>query len=220
MRKSGVFVLGLIVQAAALVGTAKATIINVTNTFDLGQTPPPGATGPNAPLSPTAANGVHALGVNFGFTEGGNASIAAVYGDTILTDLNQLSPLSDPVLDGPGDGVLTLIFDTPTTFLSFDIVFTVPTAPGGQVTVGANSQPITTTGYVGASDAFSIGSFFWAPTSAFTEATITFDSVAAGGDFAIDNLSYADPPVGTPEPASMIFAGIGLILAAAVRKKR
>lgn len=220
MRKLRIVVLGLIVQASALVGTVKATGINVTNTFALGQTPPPGGAGPNAPLSPTDANGVHALGVTFGFTEGGSASSTATYGDTIGTDLNQLSPLDDPVLDGPGDGVLTLVFDTPSTFLSFDIVFTVPTAPGGQVTIGPNSHPITTTGGVGASQAFSIGNFSWTPSSAFTQATISFDSAASGGLFAIDNLSYSDPPVGAPEPATMIFAGAGLILAAAVRKRR
>ena len=209
--------LGLVVGASAFVGTAQAGVI-ITDIFDLGQAPPPGGPGPNAPLSPTDADGVHALGVTFGFTENGDPSSAAVYGDTILTDLNALLPLSDPVLDGPADGVLTLVFDAPTTFLSFDIAFTVPTAPGGQVTIGASSQLITTTGDVGDSQAFSIGSFSWTPSAAFTQATVTFDNAASSAWFAIDNLSYTPDPA--PEPASIVFVGAGLILAAAVRKPR
>ena len=65
----------------AVAGTAQAGTI-VVNTFDSGQTPPPGGLGPNAPVGPTAANGVHALGVTFGFTENGLASTNATYGDT------------------------------------------------------------------------------------------------------------------------------------------
>lgn len=209
----------LILGTLALVGVAHADTVIIANTFDLGQTPPAGATGPNAPLSPTNANGLHVLGMTFGFKEGGSASSASLYGDTVFTGLNQLAPLSDHVLDGPGDGVLTLVFDMPTTFLSFDIAFTVPTGPGGQVTIGANSQPVSTAPEVGASNAFSIGSFSWTPTSAFTEATITFDSAAAAGGFAIDNLSYTAPQV--PEPASIIFSGGGLIsILAAIRFRK
>jgi hypothetical protein len=218
MRRLKVVAVVLIVGAVALVGTAQASVI--TNTFDLGQAPPPGGSGPTAPAAPTAANGVHALGVTFGFTEGGNPSSAAMYGVSVMTGPNELAPLSDPVLDGPADGVLTLVFDTPTTFLSFDIAFMTPTGPGGQVTVGGNSQPISTTGNSGVLGLFSIGSFSWTPAAPFLNATITFDSAASSTQFAIDNLSYDDPPAGTPEPGCLILVGSGLVMGLAVRKRR
>ena len=222
MRRLKVVAVALIVGAVALVGTAQAGVI-ITNTFDLGQAPPPGGSGPDAPTVATAANGVHALGVTFGFTEGGIPTSAATYGGTVGTAPNELAPLSDPVLDGPADGVLTLVFDTPTTFLSFDIAFgtsTGPIGPGGQVTIGGNSQRISTTGNSGAGGMFSIGSFSWTPPSPFTQATIAFDNSASQTLFAIDNLSYDDPPASTPEPGCLIFVGAGLVMGLAVRKRR
>ncbi len=219
MRRLKVVGVALIVGAVTLVGTAQAGVI-ITNTFDLGQAPPPGGSGPDAPAAPTAANGVHALGVTFGFTENGNPSNAATYGDSIGTGAYDLAPLTDPVLDGPGDGVLTLSFDTPATFLSFDIAFGTSTGPGGRVTIGGTSQPISTTGNSGTGGMFSIGSFLWTPASPFTQATIAFDNSASQTLFAIDNLSYDDPPASTPEPGCLIFVGAGLVMGLAVRKRR
>jgi len=207
----------LIFVAASLVSTAQAGTV-ILNTFDLGQAPPPGGSGPNAPAVPTSANGVHALGVTFGFTESGNPSVNAIYGDSLGTAGDGLAPLTDPVLDGPADGVLTLLFDTPATFLSFDIAYLVATAPGGLVTIGGNSQPIITTGNSGMLGLFSIGNFSWTPAAPFTAATIAFDPT--GGNFAIDNLSYDDPPSSAPEPASVTFIGSGLVLGALFARKR
>ena len=59
----------LIAAAALVVTTAPGATINILNTFDGGQAPPPGGPGPNGPGIPTVANGVHALGVTFTYTK-------------------------------------------------------------------------------------------------------------------------------------------------------
>src|SRR5687767_970953 len=125
----------LLATVTVLFGAAHGATI--TNTFDGGQAPPSGAPGPNAPSVPAVADGVHALGITFGFTEGGASSTNAIYGRDIDTVANELAPLSDPVLDGPATGVLTLSFDMPATFLAFDIAFGIlPDNSGGTVTIG------------------------------------------------------------------------------------
>ncbi len=196
------------------IGVAQASTIYV-NTFDLGQTPPAGGNGPTAPTVSTAFSGasntLDALGVTFDFTEGPSAT-AAIYGDTTGTVANGLSPLSDPVLDGPADGTLTLNFDNPTDFVSFDIVFGIePGDSGGLVTIGATPFSFTTTGGQGSGGFFSIGSFSSGTLSPFSQAVITFGVEPGTTQFAIDNLSY-DSGVSTPEPASLTLLGAGVLL--------
>jgi hypothetical protein len=208
----------------ALAGTAQAGTI-VVNTFDGSQTPPPGGLGPNAPAGSTAANGVHALGVTFGFTENGLASANATYGDTSIDTTGlQLAPLSSPVLLGDSDtnGVLTLTFDAPSTFLSFDIAFTDSIGPGGTVTINGTGKAFTTTANSGLAGLFSIGSFSWTPSSSFTQATIAFDNGPTSTQFAIDNLSYDEPAAasGTPEPATVGLLGGGMLAFGLMARKR
>ncbi len=192
----------------------------ITNTFDFGQTPPPGGMGPNAPAATTPVNGLHALGVTFGFTEAGDPSAAALYGDTIGADPDELAPLTDPVLDGPGDGVLTLTFDWPTTSLSFDIAFPADISTAGAVVIGGNSFPITTTDNSGLFGLFSIGSFQLTTSSSFTQTAISFNGSAFESEFAIDNLSYSYSVITAPEPESMICLGTGAVLAILHRRRR
>jgi hypothetical protein len=213
----------LIAAAALVVTTAQGATINILNTFDGGQAPPPGGPGPNGPGIPTVANGVHALGVTFTYTQGGNPSSAATYGDIINTGTNGLAPLTDPVLDGPGDGVLTLTFDSASTFLSFDIaLFSQGVNSGGQVTIGGNTHTFTTIAGFGAAGLFSMTSFSWIPASPFIQAVISFDAGTAQM-FVIDNLGYnVDPPdaAPAPEPASFVFMGMGALLLGMLARSR
>jgi hypothetical protein len=201
-------------------GTAQAGTI-VVNTFDSGQTPPPGGFGLNAPVGPTVANGVDALGVTFGFSENGLASTNAIYGDTdIDTTGFQLAPLSSPLLLGPADGVLTLTFDAPATFLLFDIVFKDASGLGGTVTINGTGTSFTTTGNFGFDSLFSYGNFMLTPSSSFTQATIAFDNNwPSGTQFAIDNLTY-DEPSGTPEPATVGLLGGGMLAFGLIARKK
>jgi len=213
----------LFTAAAFAVATAQGATFNILNTFDGGQVPQPGWPGPNGPTIPTIANGVHALGVTFGYTQGGNPSNAALYGDVIDTATNVLSPLTDPVLDGPGDGILTLVFDTESTYLAFDIaLFSQGVNSGGQVTINGNTQTFTTTAGFGTFGLFSMTSFLWTPASPFTHAVISFDSGTAQM-FVIDNLGFdVDPPdaLPNPEPASVVFMASGALLLGLLRRKR
>lgn len=208
----------------ALAATAQAGTIAVTNTFDLGQTPPPGGSGPNAPGVAMPVNGVHALGVTFGFTENGLASTNATYGATVNTAGVDLAPLSDPVLLGDSDlnGVLTLTFDAPSTSLVFDIAFLDPNGDGGTVTINGTANPFTTTAGSGMLGLFSIGSFSVTPSSSFTQATIAFNNGPSGTQFAIDNLSYDEPSAasGTPEPATVGLLGGGMLAFGLMARKR
>jgi hypothetical protein len=203
------------------IGIAQSSTLYI-NTFDLGQTAPAGGTGATAPAVQTSIGGagtLDALGITFDFTEGPSAT-AAIYGDTIGTANNDLSPLSDPVLEGPADGTLTLNFDEPTDFVSFDVLLIEVTgaSSGGLVTIGATPLSFMTTGGQGFGGFFSIGSFTSGTLAPFTQAVISFDDPTT--DFAIDNLSY-DAIASTPEPASCTLLGAGaLLFGALVRRHR
>jgi hypothetical protein len=213
----------LFTAAAFAVTTAQGATFNILNTFDGGQVPQPGWPGPNGPATPTFADGVHALGVTFGYTQGGNPSNAATYGDIIGTATNGLLPLTDPVLDGPADGILTLVFDTVSTYLAFDIaLFSQGVNSGGQVTINGNTQAFTTTAGFGPAGLFSMTSFLWTPASPFTQAVISFDS-GTSQMFVIDNLGFdVDPPdaLPNPEPASFIFMGTGALMLGLLARRR
>jgi hypothetical protein len=218
MRVQVTKALVLALMSIAAAGVARANIIYI-NSFNLGQTPPPGGLGPNAPASPTNANGVHALGVMFAVTEGGVGTSNAIYGATENTGLNQLAPLTDPVLAGNADDVITLTFDLPTTFLSFDVAYSTSTGPGGTVTINGSNHPFTTTGNSGAFGAFSIGQFSLTPGGTFTQATIALND-ASSDTFLVDNLSYDEPSSGTPEPGSVVLLVPGLLVFGLVARKR
>ena len=200
------------------IGVAQSSTL-YDNTFNLGQTAPAGGTGPTAPAVATSFSGadtLDALGVTFDFTEGPSAT-AATYGDTINTASNGLSPLSDPVLDGPSDGTLILNFAHPTDFVSFDVLLIEATgaSSGGTVTLGATPLSFTTTGGQGSGGLFSIGSFSSGTRSPFSQAVITFDDLTT--NFAIDNLQY-DAIALTPEPASLALLGAGILLLGAMAR--
>jgi hypothetical protein len=168
------------------------------------------------------ATTVQALGVTFGFS----SVSGATYGDTIGTASDVPGTnFSDPVLDGSDQGTLTLTFDTPTTFVSFDVLFAALNATvnggnaGGQVAIGATNCSFGTTGGQGSGGIFSIGSFnsTGCVAAPFTTATVTFSvnpaSELTPGNtmFAIDNLSDTTSSSSTPEPSSVfLVVAIGL----------
>ena len=196
-------------------GVGQASTLYV-NTFNLSQAAPVGGTGTAAPAVATfiaGADTLDALGITFDFTEGPSGT-GASYGENIGTAANGFSPLSDPVLSGPADGTLTLNFDHPTDFLSFDIVFAIePGNSGGLITIGTSPFNYTTTGGQGTGGFFSVGSFSSGTLTPFSQAVITFDDPTA--TFGIDNLAY-DAITSTPEPASLGLLGATLALGALV----
>jgi hypothetical protein len=198
-----------------LVGTAQASVL-IDMTFDPNQAPPPGGPGPNAPGGVTDVNGLSTLGVIFGFSSPTPGNIA-MYGASTGGALP--APFSDPVLMGAADGTLTLTFLFPTTFLSFDIAYDVPTNAGGTVTVGGGApDTISTFGPAGLAGLFSVGSYLSSAGSPFSSVTITFEPTAHS--FAIDNLRFDAPTAGNPEPTSWVLLGTGVLLLGASRFRR
>jgi hypothetical protein len=207
---------GVFAAVTLSLGVAQASAVYI-NTFDLGQVFV-GGPGPAAPAVDTPfgnAVTVDALGITFDFAEGPSA-LPAMYGDTTGTAGNGLAPLSDPVLDGPSDGTLTLNFAFPTDFVSFDIVYGIePLDSGGTVTIGATPMPFATTGNQGSGGFFSIGSFSSGTLAPFSQAVITFGTEPGSTQFAIDNLSFD-----TPEPGSLTLLVAGTLLLGALLRVR
>jgi hypothetical protein len=173
-------------------------------------------------LVPTSFAGVttvHALGVVFSFN---SPTATAIYGDSIDTTVNRIDPpFTDPLLDGPSDGTLTLSFDSATTFISFDILLALmPGDSGGTITLDGISNSFTTVGGQGSGGFFSVGHVNLTPASPFSQAVITFNDPTV--QFAIDNLAYnVDPPDSTsaPEPAVSGLLGAGLLLMGVFRRR-
>lgn len=144
-------------------------------------------------------------GVTFGFSPGSavyNGSIGAVPGFSTVN-------VSDPALNGPTSGTLTLDFAIPITILEFDIAMeSVDPIPNAYtVTIGTNSFSGDTTPMM----MYSEGSFSYPGQAAFSSASITFSNAAP--EFALDNLTFGTPEPGTGLP---IVGGL-LALAAAAR---
>ncbi len=186
-------------------GSAQATLI--TNDFTSGETPA-GWTGSAAP---TFVDGLgfsgtsfYALGVTFTFSDTANES----YGGAV-----SMPPISQ-ALQGPGDTTITLTFDDPTTYLSFDIAFALGGTPSGTVEFnGGNSAGSFTTSDPDHSLWLATGNYTSGNLSPFTTAVISFNNPAYM--YALGNLTYtipdpSDPPV-APEPGSMVLLGAGLV---------
>jgi len=216
--------LALFAAGGLAMGVAQGITISMLNTFSLGQTPPAGGLGPAAPLAATTFGGaitVHSLGVVFAFN---SPTATAIYGDSIGTTGNGIDPpFTDPLLDGPSDGTLTLNFDSSTTFISFDILLALmPGNSGGTITLGGIANSFTTVGGQGSGGFFSVGHVDLTPASPFSQAVITFDPNDPTVQFAIDNLAYnVDPPDSTsaPEPAVSGLLGAGLLLMGVFRRR-
>jgi hypothetical protein len=202
-----------VVASLFMAGVASAA--TVTNTFD-------------SPVGPVVADGMTALGVTFHFSEGGSPSGFATYGSAVGMPV---LPLTDPVLDGPTTGVLTLEFLSPVTALSFDFLLGMvdaELAEGVSVVLSGpdyiGSAPFTAPTGIPIGEPvpmLGIGSFSFVG-SPFLSAAITFSSAAQM--FAIDNLVYNQIdlqalPIHAPEPGTLALTGTAILLAA-LRVKR
>ncbi len=199
--------------AVTAISLAMSTVVQagiITNHFTSGEMPP-GWTGPPAP---TFDNGVglsgstfYALGVTFTFSD----TTGEVYGAPVGVGgiVNGLQ--------GPGDTTITLAFDHPTTFLSFDMDFGVGVTPTGSVVLDGGSPLLFTTADLGIGIA--AGTFSSGAVLPFSTATISFDSGPML--YALGNLAYDPPdPPGVPEPASITLLGLAMVAIGAVGRAR
>ena len=201
----------LILGGLVLAGIANASTVILT--FD----PPPMF---------QEATSVTGLGVTFGFSVAGSCSdwSTACYGDMMGTSGMGLLTISDPVLDGPGDGILTLTFAQPSTLLSFDVVLGLTSGETHGVSVALSgpdySGPPVLYGATNPQGIMelSAGSFSYNSGSVFTQATLTFAN--GSSTFAIDNLAFTTADVGVPEPGSWILAMSGVLLVGLSRIRR
>jgi hypothetical protein len=206
--------LKLFTAAALSAGTACAGSILVLNTFDTGQSPPPGAPGPNGPVSADfgGATTIQALGVTFSFI---SPTANATYGAIAGAPPSLSAQFTDPVLDGPSDGQLTFVFLSPTTFLEFDIMFAPIFGDSGGTISFDGGLPVlySTTAMAGDATGFSAGHVKITPGSSFSQAVIAFGPADPFTMFAIDNLSYdvTTGAVANPEPAAMLLFASGAL---------
>ena len=157
-----------------------------------------------------SVNGLTVQGVTFGFSGSANA----VYGFTLGVPTQNLS---DPVLDGPSDGTLTLTFASPTPLLQFDVALAVANSesPGFNVLLsgpgfGAPTNfPVNTTTPIVLSEGQ-----FMSSGPLISTAVITFSQNDMNPAFALDNLTFDVPDASTaiPEPQSLALLCSGLLL--------
>ena len=173
------------------------------------------------------ANGLSTQGVTFGFAPG-----QAVYNNTVGTAGNVLLSM-DPVLSGPTTGILTLTFQDATPLLQFDILL-LSLAPIDDSMMGLNGGPAYTvllsnamgfqTSFSGSTvpllgGGYSEGQFSYSGT-AINTATITFFHGVDANDmpvtqFGVDNLTFV-----TPEPASFLGLGAGLLVIGVIKRRQ
>jgi len=200
-------VFGLFVATLVLCGTGTAGVVTLT----FGELPQ------------QSVDGLSYQGVTFGFTEGGTSSSNAIY--DFITGAPLAPKLTDPVLDGPSDGTLTLTFATPTPILAFDVALAITSTQLNGVTVQLfGPQTITPNPVNVETDPLvflSEGSFSYNNAAApITQAVITFSQADSNPAFALDNLTF-DPPDPAPEPGTLSLVGSGaLLLGVSLRARR
>lgn len=151
-------------------------------------------------------DGLHYLGVTFGFAVGGVPSTDAHYNSF---GPGQIRYVQDPSLEGSASGTLTIDFDNPTATLQFGVALsTTSTVDSGcQVQLfDSDSLPLATYELVTSKIVSFDETRFSYRGRKVSEAVITF--YAPAGRFALDNLTYEDPtaaptaaPAGSDYPA-------------------
>jgi hypothetical protein len=143
--------------------------------------------------------GVTLSGVTFDFTRAGLASIDAFYGGVIHRTPGGppriLTNVQEPALEGNAQGVLTMIFATPTPQLRFGIArsttaasATVQLFDDRERTIATTQVPLTTSGTV-SEGVFSHSN----PGRLVKRAVVSFPNAATDTRFAIDNLTFLVP---------------------------
>lgn len=164
-------------------------------------------------------------GVTFTFPAAGTPATEATYGYT-MGAATFFTNLTDRVLAGPAAGILTLDFAVPTPYLQFDVGLGISEVlvPGFTVQLSGSGSPTASTAVNTAiSVVFSEGRFTYdntvtgPPGALISQAIVTFN--IAGGQFALDNLTY-EPPQAIPEPAAACLLGVGLVVLATLRRSR
>ena len=153
-------------------------------------------------------HGFMADGVQFTWSNPASAS-QFQYGATLDTTAFQVTLLSDPVLQGPGDGNLAIGFPSPVNALSFALAVCCGPMSGGigaTVSIGALNQPVEV--LLTASELVSEGLFSYAGPP-ITGVTLAFPEASM---FAVDNLAFSAESIGAPEPDTAILISAGFLL--------
>jgi hypothetical protein len=173
------------------------------------------------PLQPVNTLSPPIPGVSFAFTFDGSPSLDAVY--NYDASGNSFTYLSGSVLEGDSRGSLTISFTNPTSFLQFGVALATFNAqtPGVHILLsGPGFVPSTSFDLNLTPGASFAEGQFTSSGSLISSAVITFNSGDAPR-FALDNLSYDGELVGSPEPATFLFLGSGLLgLAAWAHRRR
>jgi hypothetical protein len=198
-------------MAAAVGCVATSSAGQVTLTFDLSELGQPNGqcnniSGNTCP----SVNGLTVQGVTFGFTGSANAFYGYTFGQPTQN-------LTDPVLEGPADGTLTLTFATPTPLLQFDVALAVASSesPGFTVQLIPGSTTAVNTAPPPPPLFLSEGVFSYNNAGApITQAVITFSQNDNNPAFALDNLTFDPPsaPADVPEPQSFAMLCSGALL--------
>ena len=182
-------------------------------------------------LPPTAipASGLHVFGIDFSFVRDSQVPSGTVGGATFGAPFGGVTTkLNTPVLLGDVPGVLTLIFDSPTSLLSFDAALGVTTQDVFQVrlfnaagfSLGTSNNLTHPTGCPPSPAVCpnaSEGSYSYSGALVKT-AALDFSSQVPGATpapFALDNLTYAiGSTSAVPEPNGifLLLGGLGLLM--------
>jgi PEP-CTERM motif-containing protein len=199
--------LGILVLILGFGGMARATLV----TFDFD------------PVALPDGSGGAAIGTYMTVLYGSPVSVTGQNGPVSETTFRGFDTLLGSSGDGyieseslSGDHLIQINFTAPITSVSFDY---------GQIADEFHADYLI--GSTWTTDFFSTGWAFW-NTGHVT--TITFSTPVSGlrfhddglGEVGIDNLVVnrceTDPPMGVPEPATLLFLGLGLLGVVSIRK--
>ena len=206
-----------VIASALFINCAPAQAVQITNYFD--------------DLSSVPANGLDHEGILWGYTLGGVASPAGLYGVAFPSD----SLIASTVLAGPAasqttpslSGLLSLNFDGPTDLLSFAIaldsaagdsfelqLFDGGGNPGTPLTINTAVNPACD---LNSGLCFSEAQYTYSGTSLISAVQLDFTNTQADL-FALSTLVYDE----APEPGSVWLSlfGLAVIIAAVGRKLR